>query len=141
LLCKAPYHLTTDKLWNAYSINQSDKVRNKSITNKLADIISLIRFQLGQTAEIRLFSDEVNLRFRDWMLVKNAGHGQFTDEQTEWLRMVRDHISTSMNITVKDLDYTPFDAKGGRGKFYRLFGNEYENILQEMNYTLLGAAA
>jgi len=141
VLCKAPYHLTTDKLWNAYSVNQSDKVRNKSITNKLADIISLIRFQLGQTTEIRLFSDEVNLRFRDWMLVKNAGHGQFTDEQTEWLRMVRDHIATSMNITVNDLDYTPFDAKGGRGKFYRLFGNEYENILTEMNYTLLGAAA
>jgi len=141
LLCKAPYHLTTDKLWNAYSINQSDKVQNKSITNKLADIISLIRFQLGQTAEIRLFSDEVNLRFRDWMLVKNAGHGQFTDEQTEWLRMVRDHIATSMSITVNDLDYTPFNTKGGRGKFYQLFGSEYENILSEMNYTLLGAAA
>jgi len=141
VLCESPYRLTTDKLWNAYSIHQSDKVRNKSITNKLADIISLIRFQLGQTTEIRLFSDEVNLRFRDWMLVKNAGHKQFTEEQTEWLRMVRDHIATSMSITVNDLDYTPFDAKGGRGKFYRLFGNEYENILSEMNYTLLGAAA
>jgi len=139
-LQKSPYRLTTEKLWIAYSIRRPDKVRQKSVINKLADIVSLIRFQLGQTDELRLFADEVNLRFRDWMLAKNAGHVQFTDEQTAWLRMVRDHIATSMSVTVDDLDYTPFDAKGGRGKFYQLFGSEYENILNEMNYALLKAA-
>jgi type I restriction enzyme R subunit len=139
-LQKQPYSLSAEKLWFAFSIRQPDKVRDKSVVNKLADIISLIRFQLQQTSELRLFSDMVNLRFRDWMLAKNAGHGQFTEEQTDWLRMVRDHIATSMSITLDDLDYTPFDAKGGCGKFYELFGNEYENILHEMNYTLLKAA-
>lgn len=136
----APYQLTTEKLWMAYAICRPEKVREKSVVNKLADIVSLIRFQLGQTGELRLFTDEVNLRFRDWMLVKNAGHGQFTEAQTEWLRMVRDFIATSMSITVDDLDFTPFDARGGRGKFYKLFGDEYENILNEMNYALLQAA-
>jgi len=140
ILLKPPYRLTTEKLWMAYSIRRPDKARRKSVINKLADIVSLIRFQLGQTGELRPFADEVNLRFRDWMLFKNAGHGQFTAEQTEWLRMVRDHIATSMSITVNDLDYTPFDARGGRGKFYQLFGGEYENILNEMNYALLEAA-
>jgi len=140
VLQKPPYHLTTEKLWMAYSIRRPDKVRDKSVINKLADIVSLIRFQLGQTIELRTFSDEVNLRFRDWMLMKNAGHSQFTEEQTVWLRMVRDHIATSMSITPDDLDYTPFDAKGGRGKFYQLFGNEYKNILNEMNYALIAAA-
>ncbi|MDR1397258.1 MAG: DEAD/DEAH box helicase family protein [Desulfarculales bacterium] len=139
-LQKPSYHLTTEKLWMAYSIRRPDKVKQKSVVNKLADIVSLIRFQLGQTNELRPFSDEVNLRFRDWILGKNAGHGQFTDEQTEWLRMVRDHIATSMSITIDDLDYTPFDARGGRGKFYQLFGNQYESILSEINYTLLEAA-
>ncbi len=110
-LRKPTYHLTTEKLWMAYSIRRADKVQQKSVVNKLVDIVSLIRFQLGQT-----------------------------EEQTEWLRMVRDHIATSMSITVDDLDYTPFDAKGGRGKFYQLFGNEYENILREMNHALLEAA-
>ena len=139
-LQSTPYRLTTEKLWMAYSIRQPEKVREKSVVNKLADIISLVRFQLGQTKELRLFSDEINLRFRDWMLVKNAGHGQFTEEQTEWLRMIRDHIATSMSITMDDLDYTPFDAKGGRGKFYQLFGNQYEQVLEEMNYALFVAA-
>jgi Type I site-specific restriction-modification system, R (restriction) subunit and related helicases len=136
----APYHLTNEKLWAAYSIHQPEKVRKKSVVNKLADIVSLIRFQLGQTKELHPFSDEVNLRFRDWIMEKNAGYGQFTEEQTEWLRMIRDHIATSMSITIDDFDYTPFDTRGGRGKFYQLFGNEYEHILNEMNYTLVVAA-
>jgi len=132
--------LSTEKLWSAYSINQPEKVRSKNIVNKLADIISIIRFQLQQTTELHLFSDAVNLRFRDWIMAKNAGHGQFTEEQTEWLRMARDHIATSMSITLDDLEYTPFDAKGGLGKFHKLFGNDYESILHEMNYALLTAA-
>ena len=139
-LQKQPYNLSAEKLWMAYSISQPDKVRNKSVVNKLVDIISLIRFQLQQTAELSLFSDTVNLHFRNWIFMKNAGYGQFTEEQTEWLNMVRDHIATSMSITLDDLDYTPFDAKGGRGKFYQLFGSEYENILHEMNYALLQMA-
>ena len=140
VLRKPPYHLTAEKLWMAYSIRRPDKVRDKSVVNKLVDIVSLVRFQLEQTGELRLFSDEINLRFRDWMLFKNAGNVQFTAEQTEWLRMARDHIATSMSITLDDLDYTPFDAKGGRGKFYQLFGGEYENILNEMNYALFKVA-
>jgi type I restriction enzyme R subunit len=135
-----PYRLTTEKLWLAYSIRCPEKVRDKSVVNKLADIVSLIRFQLGQTSELSLFSDAVNLRFRDWTLAKNAGHIHFSDEQLEWLRMIRNHIATSMSITIDDLDYTPFDSKGGRGKFYQLFGSNYENVLTEMNYALLGAA-
>jgi type I restriction enzyme R subunit len=139
-LQKSPYHLSTEKLWMAYSIRLPDKVAQKSVINKLSDIISLIRFQLGQVKELRLFSEEVNLRFRDWIWKKNAGHKQFTEEQTEWLRMIRDHIATSMYISTDDLEYTPFDGKGGLGKFYRLFGNEYESIIDEMNYALWEAA-
>jgi len=132
--------LFAEKLWMAYSIRQPEKVRDKSVVNKLVDIVSLVRFQLQQTIELSLFSDSVKIRFRDWILAKNAGYGQFNEEQTEWLRMVRDHIATSMSITLDDLEYTPFDAKGGLGKFHKLFGNEYENILHEMNYALLQAA-
>jgi len=139
-LQKFPYHLTTEKIWKAYSICQPEKVVQKSVVNKLVDIVSLIRFQLGQMKELRPFSDEVNLRFRDWILAKNAGHVHFSEEQTIWLRMIRDHIATSMSITADDLDYTPFDNKGGRGKFYKLFGNDYENLLNEMNNALVRAA-
>ena len=139
-LQKQPYRLSLEKLWAAYSSSKPERVYSKNVVNKLADIISLIRFQLAQATELRTFADDINLRFRDWMLAKNAGHGQFTDEQTEWLRMIRDHIATSMSITADDLEYTPFDTKGGLGKFHRFFGNDYANILNEMNYALLEVA-
>jgi type I restriction enzyme R subunit len=140
VLQKQPYLLTTERIWKAYSIHYPDKVRETDAVNKLADIISLIRFQLKQAGDIRPFSDDVNLRFRDWMLAKNAGNKQFTVEQTEWLRMIRDHISTSMQVTLDDLSYTPFDSKGGLGKFYQLFANEYKSILDEINTALIEAA-
>jgi len=134
------YRLTTEILWKAYSVIHPDKVWNKNPVVQLADIISLIRFQLGQTPEINSFSNDVNLRFRDWIFAKNEGHKQFSEEQTEWLRMIRDHITTSMSIAPEDFDYSPFNGKGGLGKFYQLFGNEYETILSEMNHALLEAA-
>jgi type I restriction enzyme R subunit len=139
-LRKPPYHLTTEKLWMAFSIRRPDDVRQKNIVNKLADIVSLIRFQLGQVKELNTFSADVARRFQLWTFEKQRGALKFTEEQAEWLRMIRDHIATSMSIAVDDLDFTPFDGKGGRGKFYQLFGGEYENILKEMNYALLEAA-
>ncbi|KAA6324337.1 Type-1 restriction enzyme R protein [termite gut metagenome] len=102
----------------------------------MTDLVSLIRFELGYTKELNLFSAEVNVKFQDWIFKKNAGHGQFAEEQTQWLRMIRDHIVTSLSITKDDLENAPFDDYGGLSKFYRLFGNEYEEILEEINVAL-----
>ena len=68
---------------------------------------------------------------------KNAGDIHFTEEQMEWLRMIKEHIATSLSIIPEDLDLSPFDRKGGLGKFYDVFGDEYEAILEEMNEELV----
>jgi type I restriction enzyme R subunit len=132
-------NLPPEKLWMAYSIRQAEKVREKSIINQLADIISLVRFQLGQTTELNTFSSDVARRFQLWTFEKQRGTLKFTEEQTDWLRMIRDHIAASMSVTAEHLDLSPFDSRGGLGKFYELFGGEYESILNEMNYALLAA--
>ncbi len=128
--------LSSAMLWKAYEIMQPQKVK-KRVEDKLADIISLVRFELGQAAELEPFSARVSRNFRDWTLKKNAGHLQFTEEQMHWLRMIRDHIATSAHIDSEDLEYTPFDGAGGLGKFYELFGAEYEVVLHEMNMALV----
>ena len=61
----------------------------------------------------------------------------FTDEQMEWLRLIKDHIAVSLSIEPEDLDLSPFDRKGGLGRFYDVFGDSYEAILQEMNVELV----
>ena len=132
-------NLPPEKLWMAYSIHQPEKVRDKSVINQLADIISLVRFQLKQTTELNTFSSDVARRFQSWTFEKQRGTLKFTEEQMDWLRMLRDHIAASMSVTTEHLDLSPFDSRGGLGKFYELFGNEYESILSEMNYALIAA--
>ncbi len=61
---------------------------------------------------------------------------QLTEEQMEWLRLLKDHVAASFHLTVDDLDYTPFDAKGGRGKMWQLFGDQAVDIIDELNEAL-----
>jgi len=51
--------------------------------------------------------------------------------------MIRDHIAVSFHIAPDDLDLSPFDRQGGLGKFYQLFGNEYVEVLEELNEVLV----
>jgi type I restriction enzyme R subunit len=37
---------------------------------------------------------------------------------------------------LEDLDFTPFDEKGGRGKMHQLFGAEMNDIINELNEAL-----
>ena len=60
----------------------------------------------------------------------------FTPEQLDWLRMIKEHVVSSYHIELDDLEYTPFDAKGGKGKMYQLFGNDMAAIINELNEVL-----
>jgi len=54
----------------------------------------------------------------------------------EWLRMIKDHVTSSVHIERDDLDYAPFDGRGGVGRMYQLFGDEMNTIIDEMNGAL-----
>ena len=54
----------------------------------------------------------------------------------DWLRMVRDHIATSIHVERDDLDMAPFNAKGGLGKMYQLFGEQMDSVITELNEAL-----
>ena len=44
---------------------------------------------------------------------------------------------SSYHMDVEDLDYNPFDGKGGRGKMYQLFGDGMNGIIEELNEVLV----
>lgn len=129
-------NITIERLWDCYYIKYTDKVK-RGTTAQLTDLISIIRFEIGATDELTTFADKVNANFKEWTFKKNAGHTQFTEEQMEWLRLIKDHIISSLSILDEDLDYTPFDHKGGLLGFYEAFGNNYKNILNELNAALV----
>lgn len=137
VMCNPPHNFTVKKMWNCYYIKDSSKVR-KSEVNQLIDIISIIKYELGQIDTLDSFATRVKLNFKNWMFKRNSSQGyQFNEEQTYWLQMIRDHIISSLTIEEDDFEYAPFDTLGGLGKYYKLFKNDYLNILNEMNVALV----
>ncbi len=128
--------ITVERLWDCYAIKKPERVKRGTMA-QLSDLISIIRFEMGYTENLAPFADRVNYNFMQWTLRRNAGAVHFTDEQMEWLRLVKDHIAVSLSIETSDLDLNPFDRKGGLGRFYEVFGDKYEAILMEMNIELV----
>lgn len=128
--------ITVERLWDCYAIKKPDKVKRGTVA-QLTDLISIIRFEMGYTDNLQPFADKVNYNFMQWTLRRNAGAVHFTEEQMEWLRLIKDHIIASLSIEPDDLDLNPFDHKGGLGRFYEVFGDSYEELLMEMNEVLV----
>lgn len=128
--------VTMERLWDCYAIKKPDRIKGGTL-GKIADLISIIRFEMGYSDNLTPFADKVNFNFMQWTLRRNAGAVHFTEEQMEWLRLIKDHIATSLSIMPEDLDLSPFDRKGGLGRFYDIFGDKYEEILKEMNIELV----
>jgi type I restriction enzyme R subunit len=82
------------------------------------------------------FDATVRRNYRDWILRKNAGQ-PFTETQTAFLQLIRDHIMTSLRFERDDLDFAPFDAQGGLGKMHQLFGDQMDELIEEINGELV----
>lgn len=122
-------------VWKAYGTLETTSGDPK---NELIAIVSLIRRITEIDKSLVSYDRVVDQNFKKWIFAKNAGkHNRFTEEQMEWLRMVKDYITNSFHIEKEDFDYNPFNAKGGLGKMWQLFGEETEAILDEMNEELV----
>jgi type I restriction enzyme R subunit len=122
------------QVWRAYE--QLEKATGKPLSELIA-LVSLIRKVSGIDETLTSYDKTVDRNFQKWILKKNAGqHNLFNKEQMQWLYMIKDHIATSIHIDADDLDYTPFDAEGGKGKMFQLFGEKMNEIIEELNEAL-----
>ena len=137
-LCSPPLLLTTERLWSAYARVQASHVAGAERKRQLTDLIALVRFAIGLDSELRPFSDQVDKRFQTWIFRHNAQRTtSFTAEQTEWLRLMKDHLATSGCITRDDFDLPGLSAKGGLQKVWAVLGNELDGLMDEMNVELV----
>jgi type I restriction enzyme R subunit len=128
-------NLAPVRVWQAYA--QLDDVKSNRPENELQAMLSLIRRVSGVDASISSNTERVRRNFQRWIMDTHKGGGsKFTEEQMEWLHMLRDHVITSFRLERVDLDHAPFDAHGGLGKLYQLFGDHYEGLLEELNEAL-----
>lgn len=121
------------QVWRAYEQLEN---ANGSPRNELIALVSLIRKVSGVDKALTAYDKTVDRNFQNWVFKKQAGALKFTEEQMQWLRMIKEHIATSIHLDADDLDYTPFDAAGGKGKMHQLFGDRMHEIINELNEAL-----
>jgi type I restriction enzyme, R subunit len=119
------------RVWQAYE--QLEQVNGRSPLSELTALVALIRRVVGVDEVLTSYEATVNRNFQDWVFGKQAGALKFSEEQMEWLRLIKEHVMSSFCLEQGDLDFAPFDAKGGVGKMYQLFGDEMDGIIQEIN--------
>ncbi len=131
-----PLSLTEDRLWQAY--RQLDKSRVRGSGQRvLADIVSLVRYAIGEADELIPFGNRVHERFRSWLATQQTAGRTFTAEQLGWLEAIRDHIAGSVSIVPHDFDLAPFIQRGGLPRAYALFGDDLSGLLEELNLELV----
>jgi type I restriction enzyme R subunit len=133
---KPPYNLTPELLWLAYQQLEKSKVKGAGPQKLLTNIVSLVRFAIGYANVLEPFPEEVNRNFKAWLNKQEASGNHFTPEQQEWLNMIKQHITTSLNINLDAFELAPFNQKGGAVKAYKLFGQQLNNIIDELNTVL-----
>ena len=133
---KPPLHLRQETLWLAYEQLEKSKVKKARADKILTDIISLLRFTIKDADVLEPWLDVQEIRFRNWLEQQKRLGRTFTNQQMEWLGMIKDHITTSLQIEMDDFEYAPFHEKGGAVKAYKLFGDDLNKVLNELNEVL-----
>ncbi|MFC1688226.1 DEAD/DEAH box helicase family protein [Pseudomonadota bacterium] len=123
------------RVWHAYSL--LDEYQGSQPISELTALVALIRRACGIDEKVSPFSETVRRNFQNWIMKHHSGSGaKFNEEQMDWLRMIRDHIISSFHIDRDDLDMAPFNAKGGMGRMYQLFGDHMDEVLSDLNEIL-----
>lgn len=123
------------RVWDAYA--QLDEYKGNRPEAELQMLVALIRRVSGIDEALSPFSETVKKNFQRWVLAYHAGaNDKFNEQQMEWLRMIRDHIANSFHFEIDDLDMSPFDAEGGLGRMYQLFGDEMNSLINTLNEEL-----
>ncbi|MGO8861259.1 MAG: type I restriction-modification enzyme R subunit C-terminal domain-containing protein [Acidimicrobiales bacterium] len=130
-IARPPYRWTPERLWEAYETLDASKVRGSAGT-VLTNIVSLVRFAIGEEEELAPFPEQVNERFERWLRQQENTGRTFTDEQLEWLYLMRDHLAASLSIKPTELFDAPFSQHGGLGRARELFGPDLDELLNEL---------
>jgi type I restriction enzyme R subunit len=120
-------------IWRAYEALEKC---SGSPRNELIAIVSLIRKVSGLDITLTSYDKTVDKNFQEWVFKKQAGATKFNVEQMQWLRMIKDYVISSFHIEKEDFDLNPFNAQGGLGKMWQLFGEKTEEIINELNEAL-----
>ncbi|MEQ8393730.1 MAG: type I restriction-modification enzyme R subunit C-terminal domain-containing protein [Gammaproteobacteria bacterium] len=137
-LTDPPHYLTTANVWQAYKRLDAAKVRGAPVDEQLTEVISLVRFALGQNEVLEPFAAVVEQRFNLWMGREKRAGRDYTTEQEEWLRAIAEYIAANAEVDAADFqELPPFSDKGGILRARALFGARLPGMLDELQGALV----
>ena len=132
---RPPYNWTPDLIWSAYEAIEVDRVRHAD-RHTVTDLVSLVRFTLGEDDELVPYADKVRERYQAWLAQQEQAGVQFTERQRWWLDRIAEVIATSAGASADDLDKAPFAERGGVDGALRDLGHEAAGYLDQLNHEL-----
>lgn len=124
-------------VWKAFeATGETNGKIDANPENELSALISLIRKTSGIDQNLTSYDKIVDKNFQNWVFKKQAGSLKYNEEQMNWLRMIKDHSAVSFHLEKDDFDLNPFNAKGGLGKMWQLFGDQTDGLIDELNEAL-----
>ena len=79
------------------------------------------------------YDKTVDKNFQDWVFKKQAGAVKFSNEQMDFLRIIKNQIANSFHFEADDFELV---EQGMLGRAYSTFGNELYKIIDELNTEL-----
>ncbi|MDX6738700.1 DEAD/DEAH box helicase family protein [Actinocorallia sp. A-T 12471] len=131
-----PRRWTPDRLWKAYE-QAGITAERGSTRHGVADLVTVIRYELGIDEQPRPYEDIINERFTNWLARQEQAGARFTHDQIWWLENIAQTTALSVQFDTAALDDVPFSTRGGTDGFLASFGDDRAiNILQELDQDL-----
>ncbi|WP_280449290.1 DEAD/DEAH box helicase family protein [Nocardia brasiliensis] len=133
---RPPQQWTPDALWQAYEAVEIARPGD-GIRRGATDLISIIRYELGEDSNLRPFDELVQDRFASWLARQEQAGARFSPNQRWWLEQIAASIARNARFDEASLDATPFTQRGGTGGYLRDFGEDAAvQYLHELNREL-----
>lgn len=137
-LTDKPPYLTCATVWQAYKRLDAAKVRGAPVDDQLTEVVSLVRFALGQTDVLEPFGTVVQQRFNLWMGREKKAGRSYTPEQEDWLRAIASFIAANAEIAPRDFMEAPsLTDKGGIIQARQAFGAGLNEMLEDLQEALV----
>ena len=117
---------------NKFPPEKLQKAHERVYHKALADIISMVKHAAKEAEPILTAKERVNLAMQKFMQGKS-----FNEEQSKWLVFIKEHLIQNLSLEMDDFESAPvFERNGGLGKAKKIFGENFESMVEEINYRI-----
>jgi type I restriction enzyme R subunit len=96
------------------------------------DIISMVKHAAKETEPLLSPDERVN------KAIEKVTEGKtLNDEQQKWMEYIKEHLKQNMTLGEEDFNEVPaLSDRGGLSKFKKVFADQYNNIITEINIAI-----